>query len=126
LSALNTVNVVHPSSTLEITDSVKTSNMVSSAGAVENSQTMGTNAYITHTASESSFPKTSDQNLMSSMISGEVIISTQQEENSLLKSTFEQGISTSEQGISTSEQAVQVSNAVQSITSSEEQTFEQW
>ena len=110
-SALNTVNVVHPSSTLEITDSVKTSNMVSSAGAVENSQTMGTNAYITHTASESSFPKTSDQNLMSSMISGEVIISTQQEENSLLKSTFEQGISTSEQ-------AVQVSNAVQSITSS--------
>ena len=117
-SALNTVNLVHPSSTLEITDSVKTSNMVSSAGAVENSQTMGTNAYITHTASESSFPKTSDQNLMSSMISGEVIISTQQEENSLLKSTFEQGISTSEQGISTSEQAVQVSNAVQSITSS--------
>ena len=110
-SALNTVNLVHPSSTLEITDSVKTSNMVSSAGAVENSQTMGTNAYITHTASESSFPKTSDQNLMSSMISGEVIISTQQEENSLLKSTFEQGISTSEQ-------AVQVSNAVQSITSS--------
>ena len=110
-SALNTVNVVHPSSTLEITDSVKTSNMVSSAGAMKNSQTMGTNAYITHTASESSFPKTFDQNLMSSMISGEVIISTQQEENSLLKSTFEQGISTSEQ-------AVQVSNAVQSITSS--------
>lgn len=115
-SALNTVNVVHPSSTLEITDSVKTSNMVSSAGAVENSQTMGTNDYITHTASESSFPKTSDQNLMSSMISGEVIISktvlsTQQEENSLLKSTFEQGISTSEE-------TVQVSNAVQSIMSS--------
>lgn len=116
MSALNTVNVVHPSSTLEITDSVKTSNMVSSAGAVENSQTMGTNDYITHTASESSFPKTSDQNLMSSMISGEVIISktvlsTQQEENSLLKSTFEQGISTSEE-------TVQVSNAVQSIMSS--------
>ena len=115
-SALNTVNVVHPSSTLEITDSVKTSNMVSSAGAVENSQTMGTNDYITHTASESSFPKTSDQNLMSSMISGEVIISktvlsTQQEENSLLKSTFEQGISTSGE-------TVQVSNVVQSIMSS--------
>ena len=114
-SALNTVNIVHPSSTLEITDSVKASNMVSS-GAVENSQTMGTNDYITHTASESSFPKTSDQNLMSSMISGEVIISktvlsTQQEENSLLKSTFEQGISTSGE-------TVQVSNAVQSIMSS--------
>ena len=114
-SALNTVNVVHPSSTLEITDSVKTSNMVSS-GAVENSQTMVTNAFVTHTASESSFLKTSDQNLMSSMISGEVIISktvlsTQQEKNSPLKSTFEQGISTSEE-------TVQVSNAVQSIMSS--------